>query len=169
MAHLSVNSRILKYKKTSYQISQMTSIKPGRVTRKKHIEYVSVEHLPLVMLVGAVLAFIGLAALSDGEVSGFLFLVFGGAALFYCYKIWRTRREQNKIDPRYVMYGLSVRMSNGDKEFFLSSDEPLIDKIHNAIVEAMNGVEGVSISFENANIEISDSDNIQIGNLNNDQ
>jgi len=45
----------------------------------------------------------------------------------------------------------------------------MIDRVLNAIVSAMNGEENVSISFDNANINISNSNDFDIGNFKNDK
>lgn len=48
MANLSVDNGVLQYKETSYQISQMTSVKPVTVKRERKINYVSLKPiLPL--------------------------------------------------------------------------------------------------------------------------
>jgi hypothetical protein len=167
MAHLSVNSRILKYKDTSYQISQMTSVMPVTIKRKKKIAYVDLAFLKFFVPAGLFSVLFGIAIFSNSFIWGVSITLAGILSLRYCYQQWQARRAQDSLETHYLMHGISLRMSNADKQFFVSSDKSLIMEVHDAIIEAMNGVEGVSITFENANIEISDSENVTIGSVNN--
>lgn len=75
------------------------------------------------------------------------------------------RNKQNKRDKFVQLYGLSLWLSNGDDPIFISHDRKAIEGIDKAVTEAMNGIEGVSISLDNVNVEILNSDNVNIGGV----
>jgi len=62
------------------------------------------------------------------------------------------------------MYGIRITFSNGTEKDFESTNEQTIIKINDAIRQAMNK-ENVSISLDNVNIEIHDSNNVDIAKI----
>ena len=170
MANLSVNNKVLRYKSTSYQISQITSAKPlpEKKTPRK-IEQISLNPLKPALTICFVFAAIGLILLSAGTAFGLLAILVSIVCILYSYNLYSNHIEAKNADPYNYMYGISLRMSNGDDPVFYSSNKTTIYGVLKAIESAMNGDENVSISFDNANINISNSNDFDIGNFKNDK
>lgn len=165
MANLSVNNGVLQYKETSYQISQMTSVKPVTVRKERKINYVSLKPILPLLIAAFVFGSVG-SALAGSKINiALLFFTVTVGLLIYCYKRISIRLSQNREDTHDFMYGISFYMSNGDRELFISSDKSMILKISDGVSEAMKGNVGNLVSFENANIKISNSENFTIGGL----
>jgi len=166
MAKLSVNQRVFKYKQTTYQISQITSVKPFTEERAKNIEYISLDELQTLIPISIVSALVGCWSFYNFKfIFGFIAFGISGFILRYCYKQYIAREAQNSLEKFTYMYGISMRISNGDKPRFVSSNKAIIDQTHQAILDAMDGHSNVNVSFENANIEIIDSENVNLGNI----
>lgn len=165
MANLSVNNGVLQYKETSYQISQMTSVKPVTVRKERKINYVSLKPILPLLIAAFVFGSTGFALAGSKADIALLFFAVTVGLLIYCYKRISIRLSQNREDTHDFMYGISFYMANGDQELFVSSDRPMILKIYAGVSEAMKGNSGNLVNFENANIKINDSENFVIGGI----
>lgn len=165
MANLSVINGVLKYKETSYQISQMTSVKPVTVSRERKINYVSLRPvLPLIFISG-LSGMIGLSIFVKETGAATVFLCASIAILIFCYKRVTLRMAQNREDTHILMYGISMYLANGDRELFVSSNKQMILDICDGIDEAMKGNSGNLVDFTNAKIEINNSDGFVFGSI----
>jgi len=170
MANLSVNNKVLRYKSTSYQISQIASAKPlpEKKTPRK-IEPVSLGSIKFVVPISVVLGLLGFIFFMAENIYGLFLILLCVCCVIYCAMVLTDYYRAKNSDPYNYMYGISLRMSNGDDPVFYSSNKKMIFQVQNAIISAMNGDENVAISFDNANINISNSSDFDIGNFKNDK
>lgn len=166
MSTLSVDNRILKYKGISYQISQITSMKVVTIklkNRKKASLQPLKKSIPI-SIIGIFIAFAAVQAESGG-VALVAFLIAMGSA-YYSYSVIVEKIQEMKGDKYSNLYGLSLRLSNGDDPIYTSTNRKLIFNIRDAVSDSMNGSGGaVSVNFDNVNIEITDAENVEIGNV----
>jgi len=165
MTALSVIDGVLRYKETSYQISQMTSAKPVTVRRERKINYVSLK--PVLPLLGVVLIMflIGLATKDKQEDAAFVLFAASAGLLFYCYKRVTKRLSQNKENTHTTMFGISLYLANGDSELFISSKKETIMEVYQGIHEAMKGKTGNLVDLKHSQIQITDANNVTIGSI----
>lgn len=165
MSVLKVENKILKYKGVSYQISQISSLKIVEIKRKNRI-HVSLK--PLGQLALAFIFFVGLllALVSNGNYYGLLSGMVAIVVFYFMFRIVK-RKLVEMSKPEYLkLSGLSMRMSNGDDPLFVSHDKELLLEIREALYDAMNNNQAnTSISFDNVNIEVTDSEKVEIGNV----
>ena len=165
MSGLRVENRLLKYKGITYQISQISSIKIVEV-KKKIRKSVSLEPLKLWIPAIIVFGFLGWKLLENDNYLGILS---GLISIFFCYPVYdllKKKKREADLPEFYTLYGLSIRMANGDDPIFISNNRNVMFKVRRAIYTAMNNPhKNVSVKFDNVNIEISDSDKVEIGNV----
>ncbi len=176
MARIQISNRVINHKHTIYQISQIVSIKKIEIKRERviHLAHLKPKNsvLPWIVFVLIVVCFSSFV-MEEYMVCGlsFLSVIVSACVLFilnrnmeeYNKKIEFDNEEKEKL--RYFNdYGLSLRMSNGDKPLFMSS-ESIVTGMHKALTDAINEEQNISVSFEGVNIEINDSENINIGGV----
>jgi len=124
MANLSVNNKVLRYKSTSYQISQITSAKPlpEKKTPRK-IEPVSLQSLKYLIPIGIMAGVIGFLLLKAEIMYGMLLFLLAVGCLIYSMMLLTEQTKAKNADPYNYMYGISLRMSNGDDPVFYSSNK----------------------------------------------
>jgi hypothetical protein len=185
MSILSVDNKILRYKGISYQILQITSMKVVEI-KVKNRRLVSLKPLKIllpILVIGFSLALIALLDINIMGVNqkvllgfnikgiemkefGLIMLMAGGISGVFSYIKIISKIREIKKDKYRILYGLSLRMSNGDDPLYRTSDKKLIFEIQDAITYSMNNSgESKTVSFDNANIEIIDAGSVEIGNI----
>jgi len=85
---------------------------------------------------------------------------------YYSYHLINKKIKERNRNKYRSIYGLSLRMSNGDDPIYTTTDKDLIFRVRNAVTESINNTGGrTSVNFDNVNIEITDSEKVEIGNI----
>ena len=159
---LSVSNKIVRYNDTLFQASQIASVELLSLKKEKKITLTSLRPLRYTLPVIFISFFpdkiFFLSWFNKGIKNGLLFL--GSFLVIYSCCLLRKRRNEEKQDKFHTTFGISLHMSGGDVQVFISDDKQLKDKIMNALSEAMNKrdeVETVDIlNIEDTKVELSD-------------
>lgn len=165
MSSLHVNNRVLRYRGISYQISQIASKSVVHIERLKDIKYTSLQPLKFLLPATAVCGLLGYELAGRDVEAGVYLLVAAVIMGLIVALLLKFRFDQFRMEKYQKLYGLYLHMSNGDKPIFISSSLAAIEDVDDAVDRAMNSSEGVSVKFDNVNIDISDSENVNIGSV----
>jgi hypothetical protein len=177
MAKLQVTDNIFRYKDTGYNIDHITAIrriqrtlgssKPKEIPPR--LPFDPVIKYTVFTLIGAFLIFVAIKEKNEN-----LFIIAGISTillLFIVHAKYTSYSERKKLiktikntNNSNIMFGIRITFSNGKEKDFESTNEETISKINNAIRQGMDK-EKVSISLDNVNIEIHDSNNVDIGKM----
>ena len=165
MSVLKVENKVLKYKGITYQISQISSIKIVEI-RKINRKNVSLEPLKQLVPAFIFLVWVSFSLLQNGIYYGLLACVGAIVILSLIFRILKRKLTELSKQKYLLLSGLSMRMSNGDDPLFISNDKNLLFKVKDALYDSMNNNQvNTSISFDNVNIEVTDSEKVEIGNI----
>jgi len=168
MSSLSVKNSVLRYKGISYQISQITSIKVVEIKNKNNFSFQFLKYTSVPFFISSGLSWIIFSMdylyglnLSEYRYYGVILSIVALLLLIFSVKkiIFIIKNKFN------YMYGLSLRISNGDDPIFMTSNKDLLFSIESAIHDSMDSKGGESVIFDNVNIEIKDAGNVEVGNI----
>ena len=176
MAKLQVTNNIFRYKDTGYNIAHISAIRliQRNLTNKKieipsKISFEPVFKYFIFTLLGGFMSFISMKE-NNGSIFLISIIISIVLAIITRVKYIAYVERKNKIQAiknrnnSSIMYGIRITFSNGTEKDFESTNEQTIIKINDAIRQAMNK-ENVSISLDNVNIEIHDSNNVDIAKI----
>lgn len=161
---LTVNNKVFKYKDTYYQITQIASIKV--VTVKKTNKILVTSLLPLFFVIPLIILCLFFGISADTQDMRILFFIGAIGLTIYGFLLKFKHYQDNKQDKYNITYGLSLRMSGGDSPIFMTPKKELVYEIRNGIVDAMNEVAGVNITMQDVNIDVRDSENVELITVN---
>jgi len=166
MAKLSVNDQIFKYKDTTYQIGQIVSVRKYEIKLKPQTIDPEKRLIPAKLFGFASLLLVTMCALIYFEITSELdeyFLYFIAGLIFSFLMFIRNSAARHPTILQRSMHKFEIMLPNGRKEVFESSNKNTIDKITDAIDQAINKKGGVSLQMTDVNVQISNSDNLVFG------
>ena len=165
MSVLRVENKILKYKGISYQISQISSIKIVEI-RRNNRRNISLKPLKAYFLLLFFCGFLSAILIANNSIYSLISILVACAMLFLVCKLLAQSIKERFKKQHKILKGLSLRMANGDEPLFLTEDKRLLFNVRDAIYNSINNTPGnSSVTFENVNIEVTDSNQVEIGNI----
>lgn len=165
MSILRVENKILKYKGISYQISQISSIKIVEI-RRNNRKNISLKPLKGYFILLFFCSFLSAILIANDSIYSLISILVACIILFLICKLLLQSIKERFKKQHKILKGLSLRMANGDEPLFLAEDKKLLFNVRDAIYNSINNTPGnSSVTFENVNIEVTDSDKVEIGNI----
>lgn len=126
MSDLSVNNKVLQYKGTSYQISQISTISVVEL-RIKNMNKTSLKSLKYTIPLGLIGIVGGMYIINNSYYDssknfGLAVFIIGLIFAIYAFSIIRKKIKESK-NKYHSWYGIYLKMSNGDDPIFSSQDK----------------------------------------------